>query len=233
MANYFIFCEFYECFAPRAAMIPLDNLLPEMQTAFNNLIALGTKMEMHYEYDPQRKGRVRKLVGYKINGELDKSQETYDTMKYWLHVLSDLENEHMYENDYPEDVQLCDIKSIKNVKPRCSPNEFFDVLSSSTEMNDIKVNIVSCVMASHVPFDTIKPLELSFICIYDDINKKATSDTIHQHLTAYNKFSQISCSKKGDGTFIDRGYVTLNNNDDYSLLYRHYLKIDDIAFYFD
>ena len=217
MTEYFVYCDYDDCYCPRATFIPY-NSDPEIQNKINQIIGLDTKIENCYKKEDNQLNHI----GYKIKGVIDNSENTREIISYWSTLLHRIDHDH--EGELPDEYRLY---YINDENRNCSPLELYKLLSEMTEYEDKQIIVRHCVMVSNVPFNIIKKASMEFFSL-----SMHSSEHIKKIMLDSGLFDSVICATKDDGMFAGYGFVELINNSDYNLLINKCASISDIKFSF-
>lgn len=220
MASYFVFCEYYKSFNPKALLIPLDEFDQEMLDKLQQITQLGDKIERNWKESEN----MYYSAGYRINNQIDNTPETDEIISYWSSLLRRVDSDYSgaYSNNYY-------LYYMNDHNAGLSASELYDSLSNIKIYDEKDINVEKCVMVSDVRFDLVKRSTLRFFCA----KQNCSIEEIEKIIMKDDRFCSIICATKENGMYAGYGYVKLNNNNDYRLLLNRSISIDGIDFLFD
>ena len=219
MTEYFVYCEYDDCYCPRATFIPYNSQDLEILSKINQIVELGNKIENCYK----KEDNMRHHIGYKIGDIFDDSEKTKEIVSYWSTLLHRIDHDH--EGELPDEYRLY---YINDENRNCSPLELYKRLSEMSEYENKPIIIKQCVMLSCVPFNKIKRTSLEFFVA----SGGQTSEQIRELLLKTQKFHSVECASKDSGECAGYGFVQLMDNNDYALFVNKCIGIDNIVFSF-
>lgn len=195
----FIFCLYRKNYPHQAYILPMhesNKKISELLTLIGNtnLPIIQNIFEKHDQLP-----NTYKCTGYKINGEINSLENTFNVLNYWENMDNSFGNNNNDQFMY----------YVHDDNHYLSPCDLYFKLLSMTSYADKKFTVDRCVILSDVPFNYKPPVMIRFF-----VNKEITCVNVKNILMKYEKILSVKPASKDGINIVGFGYIELKSIDD-------------------